>query len=504
MKKFLLITLLLLVIAPVVLFQTSLAPQIGDFKVMMNTIFGGGIDSPDDAAVKRTLQVPDGIGIRLYAADIKNARGLLATSNGGLLVSTPRSGEVWLLAGDADGDGRSDGRQVLLGGLNRPHGLLLLDGWLYIAETDAVGRIAFDGTAAKGEFERVLTGLPGGGNHYARSLASNGDSWIYINIGSSCNVCIEEDSRRGSILRFRPDGSGEEVFADGLRNSMAMAFSPFDGKFYAADIARDLLGDDFPVDELNVIEKGRFYGWPLSNDFGVPDPDLAAGNPAKAKTAVPPVLGFPAHTSPLDIHFFKHRDWQKRFPKSALVTLHGSWNRSKPDGYRVVMLSWGNGGQIASANFLTGFLQNGEVTGRPVEITEAPDGTLYLSDDYAGAIYAIAPGQSSLTDFETAGTKAGGVGNRSFDAALLSQGAALFERYACASCHQAGAIAEGASLIPLQNLSARYSVEELADFLKTPNPPMPVFPLQAGERTSLASFLLHREYAAATGSSAAE
>lgn len=492
MKKILLLIVVLVIVVPVALFQWKLAPQIGDLSVMINTIFGGGIDSPNEGEVRRTLRTPPGVGVSLFAADLKNARQMLMTAEDHLLVSTPRSGEVWLLQGDADGDGLSDGRRVLVSGLNRPHGMQVIDGMLYIAETDAVGRIAFDEADASvsGEFERVITGLPGGGNHWARNILAH-DGWIYINIGSSCNVCIEEDSRRGTILRFRPDGSDEQVYATGLRNSMAMAVSPVDNQFYAADIARDLLGDDFPVDELNVIEQGSFYGWPLMNDFGVIDPDLGDSDPDRSRTAIPPVLGFPAHTSPLDIHFLQHPSWQALFPRSALVTLHGSWNRSEPAGYQVLLLSWGRGAQLGSRDFVTGFLQDGEVRGRPVDVVEASDGTLYLSDDYAGAVYAIQPGGDSDMAFaaRNATTDASG----KYDAELVAQGKALFDRYACAGCHLEGELSRGANLVPLRNLAARYSVDDLAAYLQTPNPPMPVFPLQAGERTSLATYLLQRE-----------
>ncbi len=158
-----------------------------------------------------------------------------------------------------------------------------------------------------GAFERVVTGLPGGGNHWTRTLRFGPDGWMYVSIGSSCNVCVEKDGRRAALMRFRPDGSGEEVFATGLRNSVGFDWRPEDGQIYATDNGRDLLGDDFPPCELNRVEKGGFYGWPVANGDRVPDPDFGKGQEARIAASIPPVHGFRAHNAPLGMTFLRSR-----------------------------------------------------------------------------------------------------------------------------------------------------------------------------------------------------
>ena len=246
-------------------------------------LFGRGIEAPPPQTVAARLRGPEGTAVSRFAEDVPNARFLRFTPAGDLLVSQPRAGSVVRLLADRDGDGRSDGRAEVVGGLNRPHGLDLHDGWLYVAETDAIGRIRFDlrTGATSGGFERVVTGLPSGGNHWTRTLRFSPDGWMYVSIGSSCNACVEEDPRRATLVRYRPDGSGEEVFATGLRNSVGFDWRPEDGQIYATDNGRDLLGDDFPPCELNRVERGGFYGWPVANGDRVPDPDHGKGQEAR-------------------------------------------------------------------------------------------------------------------------------------------------------------------------------------------------------------------------------
>jgi glucose/arabinose dehydrogenase len=168
-----------------------------------------------------------------------------------------------------------------------------------------------------------------------------------------------------------------------------MDFAPWDGAFYATDNGRDLLGDDFPPCELNRIEENGFYGWPYINGFGRLDPDFGKGREALLAAARSPVHGFRAHNAPLGIRFLRAARRAPGFEHAALVALHGSWNRSKPDGYQVVSLHWRNDGRIEERPFLWGFLDATGIIGRPVDIAEADDGTLYVSDDYAGVIYRV-------------------------------------------------------------------------------------------------------------------
>lgn len=388
--RFLLISVLLLVVAGVFVFQRYVAPQVGDFRVILNAIAGTGIDTPAERTLKEQLVVDERLDLRIFAADLPNARWLQITAQDDVLVSRPRKGDIVLLRADADGDGRSDGRETLVAELNMPHGIELIDGWLYVAEQDAIGRVRFDvasGTT-EGLYQRLLSGLPGGGNHWAKNLAMGPDGWLYFNVGSSCNVCIEDDARRGTLMRVKPDGSEAHIYATGLRNSTGFDWAPWNKALYAGDISRDLLGDDYPVDELNLIVEKGFYGWPYVNDFGDKDPNFGDRLPA-GRQAIEPVLGIPAHTTPLGLHFLQHKALRQVFPRSAVLALHGSWNRSVPNGYRLELLQWDSDDIVSSTTLLDGFWTGSGMIGRPVDIEEDSRGNLYLSDDYAGAVYRL-------------------------------------------------------------------------------------------------------------------
>ena len=351
-----------------------------------------GAAPPEADVIQSRLVVPEGFSVAAYASGLPNARFLRFTPTGDLLVSQPRAGHVSLLERDANADGRADGTRVLIGDLNRPHGLELHDGWLYIAEMDAIGRVRFDAAARRllGEYERIATGLPSGGNHWSRTVRIGPDGMLYVSVGSSCNVCEERDPRRAAILRFQADGSEPELYATGLRNAVGFDWRPGTGELFATDNGRDLLGDNFPPCELNRVERGGFYGWPFANGDRVPDPDLGAGNEERIEGSIPPVHGFAAHTAPLGIAFLREESTPPELVGSALVALHGSWNRTEKDGYKVVSLHWAEDGSIRERDFLVGFEVDEDVIGRPVDVAQGPDGMIYVSDDFAGMVYRVA------------------------------------------------------------------------------------------------------------------
>jgi glucose/arabinose dehydrogenase len=338
-------------------------------------------------------KAPDGFSVALFADGIRNARFMRFTPAGDLLVSSPREGAVFLLERDANGDGRTDGVRKLLEGLDRPHGLELVGEWLYVAETGAIKRVRFDpeSRATSGAPETVLAGLPVGGNHWTKSIGLGPDGWLYVSIGSTCNVCIEDEPRRATIGRLHPDGTGYETYATGLRNAVGFDWRPADGALYATDNGRDLLGDDVPPCELDRVVQDGFYGWPFVNGMGLVDPDFGAQGGELAARAIPPAHPFGAHTAPLGMTFYRGSAFPERYRGQAFVALHGSWNRTKKSGYKVVLLEWpADGGAIAESDFLTGFEVDENVIGRPVDVQAGPDGALYVSDDFGGAIYRVA------------------------------------------------------------------------------------------------------------------
>ncbi len=386
-----LIVALLLISLPVLYAFTTSGIEISSFRMIFNQIVSGGISSPQHQLLEQQLQLPEGFSWVQYATNIPGARMLVLTDKGDLLVSLPRKGQVWRLLKDADSDGQADGQELLLDGLDRPHGLALSGRWLYVAERGAVSRIAFNVVSGEvsGQLQRLIEGLPRGGNHWSKSIGFGPDQMLYLSIGSTCNVCIEKDKRRASMMRFQPDGSDGAIIASGLRNSVGFDWAPWNDALYATDNGRDMLGDDYPPCELNRIEAGQFYGWPFVNGFGDPDPDFGEGNETPLNTAVSPEHGFRAHNAPLGIRFNRSTALPASYRNSAFVALHGSWNRSTPDGYKVVSLHWDDQGKISERDFMTGFEKKGKIIGRPVDIVQGPGGELYLSDDYSGTVYRI-------------------------------------------------------------------------------------------------------------------
>ncbi len=472
---------------------------------LAHMLLGRGVEPPPPDELERRLQVPAGFSVTLYARGIAGARFMRRTAAGDLLVSQPRAGRVALVRRDADGDGAPDGLEPVIEGLNRPHGLDLSGPWLYIAETDAVGRIRFDAATGKtrGEFERIVTGLPAGGNHWSRTIRFGPDGGLYVSIGSSCNACVEDDPRRAAMMRFEADGSGGEIFATGLRNSVGFDWQPGTGHLFATDNGRDLLGDDFPPCELNRVERHGFYGWPFANGDRVQDPDLGAGREERIRTSRPPAHGFRAHTAPLGITFLRGESWPEHYRNAALVALHGSWNRRRKDGYEVASLHWKDDGSIEERPFLVGFLENDDVIGRPVDVVEDPEGVIYVSDDYAGAIYRVVAGSAPSPSRRAAVAPLGAGGDPLADLpapereARSARGRQLYERHACAGCHEPERAEPGVVAVPLRALGARFDVEGLVAFLATPTPPMPVPPLDEAGRRDLAVFLLAEEAQAA-------
>lgn len=369
---------------------------LGIFWFVVNTWFGINIplirkNTPTQEVLDQQMVMPAGLSLSVFADKLPGARMLRVTATGDLLVSLPRRGQIMILDRDANGDGVADGSRELLGGLSWPHGMDFYQDWLYIAETDAIGRIRYNASTRQtnGNYERIITGLPKGGNHWSRSLRFGPDGMMYVSIGSSCNVCEEKDPRRAAILRFTPDGRHSEIFASGLRNTVGFDWHPSTHELYGVDNGRDFLGDDFPPCELNRIVQGGFYGWPYVNGRQIPDPDYGDVNQEKLTNSIVPVHEFGAHTAPLSIVFIQNVKLRSVIQGDALVALHGSWNRSVKTGYKILALQFDPEKGISEKDIITGFEQNDDVIGRPVDIAEASDGSIYISDDFTGSVYRV-------------------------------------------------------------------------------------------------------------------
>jgi mono/diheme cytochrome c family protein len=299
------------------------------------------------------------------------------------------------------------------------------------------------------------------------------------------------------MLRFARDGSTPQVFARGLRNSVGFDWQPGTGDLYATDNGRDLLGDDEPPCELNRVVEGGDYGWPVANGNRRLDPDFGAGSEARAAASLPPAHPFGAHNAPLGIVFLRSQQQRAAYRGRALVALHGSWNRTRKDGYKVVSLSWTDDGSIREADFLTGFLSDEDVIGRPVDVAEAADGTIFVSDDYAGAIYRVAPAAAGAAARTTASVRARPADPlAALDAEERDAAGARGERHwselGCAGCHVPEQANPGVVPVALRELGRRYDVAELTAFLSAPTPPMPAVALDDAARRDLAINLLQR------------
>lgn len=304
------------------------------------------------------LTLPEGFSISVFAKDLGGPRVLAWDPKGTLLVSIPSRGQVVAIPSG----------EIVVSGLNRPHGIAFHGGKLYIAETDAVAVYDYDGKAKN---RKKIIDLPSGGNHVTRTIGFGPDGKLYISIGSSCNVCVEKDTRRGSILVY----DGElKPYATGLRNSVFFTWR--NGQMWATDMGRDLIGDDIPPEEVNIVREGKHYGWPYCWGKQVADTTFG-GTEDFCKTTEPPIIEYQAHAAPLGLAFDKNY---------LYVAYHGSWNRTVPTGYKIVRFDLKN---FQASDFITGWLQGDNALGRPVDLLFDDKGNLYISDDKAGVVYKV-------------------------------------------------------------------------------------------------------------------
>jgi glucose/arabinose dehydrogenase len=469
-----------------------------DLAMAWQTMQGVYQDPLDETTLRQRMRLPAGFTIETWATGLGSVRMLYVTPAGDLLVSQPRTGQITLIRRDANGAAAPGGSEVLLAGLDRPHGIDWHAGWLYIGEGSAVARVRFDPAtrSISGAPEQIVTGLPEGGSHWTRTLHVGPDEMLYVSVGSSCNVCEEKDARRAALLRYTLDGRDEEIYASGLRNAVDFAWHPESGELYATDNGRDLLGNDFPPCEINRVERGGFYGWPYVNGSGVADPDFGKRNPARLAVSRGPAHELPAHSAPLGIAFYAGDAFPAEYRNAAFVALHGSWNRSRKQGYEVVSVHFDSAGGSRREPFLSGFVVDEQVSGRPVGVAVGPAGELFVSDDYTGSVYRIAYGEAPragggmpVRAARAMGDPLAAVSTEDRQSAV-AHGAALWDANRCASCHVHGV--EGAEPSLLGDLSQHFDLNAMLLFLRAPQPPMPLYSFDDTERRDLAIYLFDR------------
>lgn len=338
------------------------------------------------------LSVPQGFSATVFARNVSGARVIIADGDGNFWLSRTSAGRVTKLTVQADGSIKSDD---IFRNLRNPHGIALDPddkNILYIAEEHRITKALLNSDAP---LEKVADLPTSGGGHFTRTLKFGLDKKLYVSIGSSCNVCLEADERRAAIYRMDKDGANFELFARGLRNSVFFAWSPFEGKMWATENGRDNLGDNIPPDEINIVEQGKNYGWPIcygkNNHDDNFDKNTYIRNPCMDPFETGSHIDLQAHSAALGLTFIPATNsWPKELQNDLLVAFHGSWNRSEPTGYKVVRVKLDEDGNSQGIeDFVTGFRSGNSVLARPVDVFATDGGDLFITDDRAGAVYKL-------------------------------------------------------------------------------------------------------------------
>jgi glucose/arabinose dehydrogenase len=339
------------------------------------------------------LKVPPGFHIAVFA-DAPHARQM-AFSPGGVLLVTDMSDGTVLAFPDPRHTGRAERTVTVLSDLNAPHGIAFHNGKLYVAEINAIRRYDWNESQLRAGNVQKIVDLPGsGGGHSTRTIVfANGK--MYVSVGSSCNVCVEDEKRRAAVIEYNEDGSGERIFASGLRNSVGLTFNPRTHTLWAADNGRDWLGDNLPPEEVNDLgPNGGNFGWPYC--YGNRILDRSQSKDYDCSKTIAPKVEMQAHSAPLGLLFYDGKMFPAEYQGKLFVTFHGSWNRSVPTGYKVVRIKVNDQGepQGPPEDFISGWLRPGETKkgvwmGRPVGLVIGPEGALYVTDDSAGVVYRL-------------------------------------------------------------------------------------------------------------------
>jgi len=346
---------------------------------------------PPAPAVSAELAVPAGFKVTVFASDVTNGRLMAVSPDGVLFVARQSKGDVVALP-DRDRDGKADSVDVVIGDLTRPHSVAFKDGYLYIATNPAVLRVKYANGKVAGTPEKVVDLPVSTTPHWTRTIGFGRDGKLYVSIGSSCNLCEDEDPRRTTIMVYNADGSGGRPYAKGMRNAIGFDWDPGTGVLWADDMGEDKHGEEKPADEINRVEDGKHYGWPYVIDNNLPNANLTdAKGSLKPADATPPALALQPHSAPIDLRFYTGNRFPAEYRGAMFVALHGSSPTARKEriGYKVVRVVFKDGKPTGVEDFVTGWLKDGQVLGRPAGLITGADGALYISDDTKGFVYRV-------------------------------------------------------------------------------------------------------------------
>lgn len=346
------------------------------------------------------IKLPPGFVIELYASGVDNARQMALGDKGTLFVGSRNARKVYAVV-DTNNDQKADRVHVIATGLSMPSGIAFRDGALYVAEVNRV--IRFDGIESKLESPPepaiVNDKLPTETHHGWKYLGFGPDGMLYVPIGAPCNVCERTDDERfATITRMKPDGTGLEIFARGIRNTVGFDWHPQTRELWMTENGRDNMGDDVPPDELLRAHKpGLHFGFPYCHGDDIADPEF--GTKRKCGEFEKPALKLGAHVAAIGMKFYTGRMFPQEYRNQIFIAEHGSWNRSQPQGYRIMLVKLQGNKAVSYTPFAEGWLRGirrsrgsstiGDAWGRPSDVLVMPDGSLLIADDEADAIYRV-------------------------------------------------------------------------------------------------------------------
>ena len=332
------------------------------------------------------IRLPSRFRIELVAR-APNAREMAWGKNGTLFVGSSSAGAVYAITMTRGAPAKV---RTIASGLNMPVGVAYRDGSLYVSAVDRILRL--DDIEARLDSAPkpviVTDSLPKETHHGWKFIAFGPDGKLYVPVGAPCNICEPDPDRYANIMRMNADGSSLEVFARGIRNTVGFDWDPDNHQLWFTNNGRDMLGDDVPPDTLNhAPTAGMNFGFPYCHAGTIPDPEFGKRKPCSSFT--PPARALGPHVASLGMRFYTGDAFPRPYKGQIFIAEHGSWNRSEKIGYRITLVRLENGKAASYETFASGWLNNGTAWGRPADVSVAPDGSLLVSDDYAGAIYRI-------------------------------------------------------------------------------------------------------------------